>query len=593
MSFSSPPASTGTFSLIDLEGAVTAILVGCAFAWPRICAGLFSGIERQFRVLARKPKTATAVVGLTALLLRLAILPIHPIPIPFGADDFSNLLAADTFSHGRLTNLTPAMWIHFETIHIDMVPTYMTMYFPGQGLVLAAGKLLFGHPWFGVMIAGALMSSALCWMLQAWLPPSWALLGGFLAVMRLALFSYWTSTYHNGGPISAIGGALVLGSLPRFKQGKRLRHLLTMSAGAVILGVTRPYEGFLLCLPVFIYLLHWILTSQRPHIRTLLIRAIPALALLLAGIAWLGYYDYRAFGSPLTLPYTVNRNTYATAPYYVWQNPRPEPHYRHAEMRRFYKIDELDDYYRVHSPSGLVKMTIIKALRGIDFFTGVALIPPLFMLPWALGDRRIRFLVICLVILAAGMTIEIYLFPHYLAPFTSAFYAVGLQALRHLYQWKPGGQPVGRAMTHWLVSICVLMVVLRLFDKQLNCPVPERPVSTWICNWFGPDHFVTQRSVVAAKLEQLPGRQIAIVRYSPDHEPIDEWVFNAADIDRSKVIWARDMGDAENQELLRYYKDRKAWLVQPDLPSAEVTPYPMAGKVTAVPSVKPAAWAKM
>ena len=41
------------------------------------------------------------------------------------------------------------MWTHFETIHVSMVPTYMSMYFPGQGLVLAAGKVLFGNPWFG------------------------------------------------------------------------------------------------------------------------------------------------------------------------------------------------------------------------------------------------------------------------------------------------------------------------------------------------------------------------------------------------------------------------------------------------------------
>ncbi len=70
------------------------------------------------------------VVGLSGLGLRLAILPWCPIPLPFVPDDFSFLLASDTFSHGRLTNPTPAMWIHFESIHIDMLPTYMSMYFP-------------------------------------------------------------------------------------------------------------------------------------------------------------------------------------------------------------------------------------------------------------------------------------------------------------------------------------------------------------------------------------------------------------------------------------------------------------------------------
>ena len=86
----------------------------------------------RFGRLARKPVLSLLIVGLTPLLIRLALLPIHPFLPPFAPDDFSNLLAADTFAHGRLTNPTPAMWVHFETIHVDMVPTYTSMYFPAR-----------------------------------------------------------------------------------------------------------------------------------------------------------------------------------------------------------------------------------------------------------------------------------------------------------------------------------------------------------------------------------------------------------------------------------------------------------------------------
>jgi len=32
-----------------------------------------------------------------------------------------------------------------------------------------------------------------------------------------------------------------------------------------------------------------------------------------------------------------------------------------------------------------------------------------------------------------------------------------------------------------------------------------------------------------------------------------EWIHNAADIDGADVVWAADLGDAENQKLIEYY----------------------------------------
>src|SRR5664279_2278844 len=187
----SPDPQSGKASLMMIEGGLTLIAAAVAFGWPRLGSGFFSRAERTFGRLARRRGLAVAVVGFTALLLRLAILPVCPVPHPFIPNDFSYLLAADTFASGRLANPTPAMWMHFESIQISMQPTYMSMYFPGQGMVLGMGKLLFGHPWFGQLVVTAIMCSAVCWMLQAWLPPNWALLGGFLVVLRIGLFSFW------------------------------------------------------------------------------------------------------------------------------------------------------------------------------------------------------------------------------------------------------------------------------------------------------------------------------------------------------------------------------------------------------------------
>jgi hypothetical protein len=560
-----PSASENGSSLVLLEGGLTAIAIAAAFAWPRLGNTWITRIEQGFNKLARKRGLAVALVGIATFLLRLSILPILPVPLPFNPNDFSNSLAADTFAHGRLTNPTPAMWAHFESVHISMQPTYMTMYFPAEGLLLAAGKVLFGSPWIAVLCASALMCAAICWMLQAWLPPSWALLGGILAILRLGLFSYWINTYSGAGLISALGGALVLGALPRLVKTARFRYGLLLAVGIALLPLSRPYEGLLLCLPVAVVLGRWAFFGKnRPAPAVLLRRAAVPLLLIVAIGAWLGYYDYRAFGSPTTLPYTLNRETYAMAPYFIWQSARPAPHYRHELMRRFYYDVELTAYQRVHSWSLYLPMALEKIWATLQFYSGLALLVPIFMLRRVFHDRRTRFLVVCVLVLMAGNLIMIYMLPHYLAPFTAAFYAIGLQAMRHLRVWSAEGKPVGRALVRSAVVICVLMACVRPFAEPLGFRIPEWEATQWEGTWIGPEHFGVERAQIETQLEQLPGNQLVMVRYAPGHPPGNQWVYNNADIDGSKVVWAWDMGAADNLELVKYYHDRKVWLVEPD-----------------------------
>jgi hypothetical protein len=566
-------------ALILIEAGLTGLASVVVLAWPRIGFLFFGRAEQIVGGLARRKGMAVAVVGLSALLLRLAILPVCPIPLPFATDGLSFLLAADTFAHGRLANPTPAMWTHFESIHIAMQPTYMSMYFPAQGLVMAAGKVLFGHPWYGILICNALMCAAICWMLQAWLPPTWALLGGGLAILRLGLFSYWINTYAGAGAVSALGGALVLGALPRLTKTARFRYGVLMAVGIVLLLLTRPFEGVLLCLPVLVKICCWILVGKnRPNTFILFRRAAFPMTLIMAAGAWLGYYDYRAFGSPFTLPYTVARAAYATAPYYVWQSPHPVPNYRHEEMRRFYREIEQDGYEKLHSVSGFIPQTLTKfGWSLIAFYAGFALLPPLMIFRRVLLDRRLRFLVLCLPLWLGGVAMGIFLIPHYLAPFTAAFYALGLQAMRHLRFWKLEGKPTGLTLARLTVAVCIATAVLRLFAEPLQLIPSEWPGGEWIFWWNGPGHFGTERAEIECRLEQFPGPQLAIVRYSPKHYPLDEWIYNAADIDSSKVIWAREMDAASNLELIRYYKDREVWLVQPDSETERAIPYPIPG----------------
>src|SRR6266852_6363845 len=252
--------------LLIIECGLAILALIAAFARTKWGAWWFEPVERRFARLSRRRVLSVVLVGATTLGLRLLLLPILPIPDPAIHDEFSYLLAADTFAHGRLTNPPHPMWIHFETFHEIQRPTYASMYYPAQGLFLAFGQVVFGHPYWGVCLSTGLMCAAICWMLQGWLPAPWALLGGLLAVIRLGTFSYWMNSYW-GGSVAALGGALILGALPRIKRHARLRDIVIMALGFAIVANSRPYEGLFFSIPVIVALLLWMRNSNSPPAR--------------------------------------------------------------------------------------------------------------------------------------------------------------------------------------------------------------------------------------------------------------------------------------------------------------------------------------
>jgi hypothetical protein len=532
------------------------------------------------------------LVGAAAFTLSASLSLLGCLPQPRIHDEFSNLLAADTFAHGRLTNPTHPFWIHFESPHILQRPSYASKYPPGQGLFLALGQVLAGQPITGVWLSTALACAAVCWMLRAWLPPRWAVLGGFLAVLHPTMV-LWSQCYW-GGALAVCGGALLLGALRRILREPRPRDGFLLGVGLALLAVSRPFEGLALGLLAGVCFFAWrgsgfssklarsgrltqysVLSTQysvlgvpsselrrHPKLRRVLVTTgLPFLLVIVCTAAALGYYHARVTGHPLRLPYQVHDETYAAARPFWWLPPRPEPAYRHQELRDLHVGWELPSHEAQRSLAGLWQGCLSKAAVLFQGYFPYALFQlPLLALPWLYRHTWTRRGLTLLGLFAVVLLSETWMHPHYAAPAAGLVFLLIVQGLRavRLWRWR------GRAVGCWLVWACFALFLASL--PSYCTALTRLPCTGWHA----------ARARLLAELRQTGGRHVIFVRYQPGHSPHDEWVYNEADIDQAPVVWARELDAAQNQRLVEYFHDRRAWVLEADQPMPRLTPYSQA-----------------
>ena len=560
-------------NFFGLELLLVAIVTLIALSAPRFGSRFFLRIENRTRAIAVRPAAATVLAAIVPVGFRLLLLPVMPLPQPKIHDEFSHLLAADTFAHGRLVNPGLRCWEHFESFHINVTPAYVSMEPPLHGMMLAAGQVLFQTPWAGVVLEAVLMSALSTWMLYGWLRPYWALTGGLIVAVRFGVFSYWMNSYW-GGALAAAGGALVLGALPRLLRKPSVGSSFLMGLGAVVLAGTRPFEGLTVCMAVAAAFTV-ALVRRRLRFNTIAQQiAAPVLLTVIPAAAWYLYYNHRTTGDALKMAHQVNRAQYAVVPYWIWQPMKPAPAYNHQVMRKFFTEYEPEVFEKtIGNWRALLLHHVARKTRAfIFFFFTPALLIPTIVLFSVSSLRRLWIPGAVLAATCAGWFASTAGFlPHYAAPITSLVIALSMMGLRRIRVWGRDQGRTGLSLSRWLLASIGLMCMVRVSTAPWPQLLPDsyEQGRTW-AGAVGGDGFRR-----AMTLKELGGmRSLVFVRYAPDHTIHDEWVYNPADIQNATTILARDMGRDANRCVVEAYPGRKVWLLEPDLTPPKYSPYP-------------------
>jgi hypothetical protein len=519
--------------------ALALLLTGLTFlrAW----------LEPAARRLAERTAWCMLLLGLLPVVLRLLLLPRHPVPTPSGADDFSYLLLADTLRHFRLANPPHQFSRFFEAVFILQEPSYSSIFPLGQGIVLTLGWLLFGHPWAGVMLSVGALCALSYWMLRGWTTAGWSLAGGLLAVAAFGPLNQWMNLYW-GGAVSGIAGCLVFGALPRMREpvGRRSAAILGVGLGLQLL--TRPFEFALLCLCVAAYF--WRSVPRRLEITAAAIA--PFVILMLA-------QNHAVTGHWATMPYQLSRYQYGVPATFTFQ-PNPVPH---RELTPEQQLDYQAQSIIHGEGTDSVGAYIERWLDRVHFYRFFFFAPLYLALPFfipAVRQYRFAWVLGTLALFSLGANFYPYFYPHYIAALTCLMLLVAVTALARLR-----AAPL-------LLSICAAQF---LFWYGIHALASEnvflataRYETIDLINYNDPEG----RIAVNRKLDAAGGKQLVFVRYSPQHA-FHEWIHNDANIDAARTVWAADLGPAENAKLRAYFPDRTVWLAEPDALPPRVFPY--------------------
>lgn len=481
-------------------------------------------------------------------------------------DEFSYLLAADTFAAGRLTNPTPSHPEFFESFHILVEPSYCSKYPPGFPMLLAIGILLTSSPTFGLALSAALAGASVYYAARGIFSARWAFAPVMLVMLSVNAHVFWSLKYMPGW-ICVAASSLVLGACLRLRRRYAPGSTSVAGVGIVLLGMTRPYEGLIFTLACAIVFAVWkamnTVNSISPCSSSFLMRrGYQALTSLFmefrqAWAAWVMFaivmlggavgfccYNLATTGKATRLAYQVHESQYGLAPLLLsCDPPANEPNYHHREIERFHREVCLTDFIRLQSPAAYMediprRLSLLLSTLGMP----TAL---LALIGLVVGPRAKYFLASIFLAVAVSSLVVPWNMPHYFAcalPPIALLGALGLQQIGR----KFAGSMQQRS-DRTFAAVLGVQGLLLLAGCISLCTRPDTK-------------FHELRHQAITKLQQSDGKKLVFVRYSENHDLNEEWVYNAASLQRSEIVWARDMG-ARNIQLRGEFRDRNAFLL--------------------------------
>ena len=523
------------------------IAAGCA-AWliSRKAPFLITGVISWLGKISNRPALCVGLILATTLVVNIVCSAVR-YPHPMCHDEFSYLLGADTYASGRATNPTHPHWRHFETFHVISQPSYMSKYPPANAMFLAIGQTLTGHPIVGSWLSLALALVGLHWMLCGWMSRKWTLIGTLLLAVNVPMIMAWGQSYWGGG-IQMFGGALLFGALRRIvddskRSGPIWGYSLIMGIGASILAFSRPFEGLLVCGVAGIILAIWLIRKNEiPLGQKLTQTGVPAGIIGGLAFAVLLWNNVAVTGAITGLPYSVHSAQYESTNMFIWGALPEVPEYNLPRMKKFYTDWVRERQLDARSWQGYSQLIAGKLMllwRFFPFIGGICLIPL-----WYLVQKNawLKFAVLASagLILIEFQLVHSQTYPHYIAPIACLFYFAMFQGLRswEVISRKNKGQSL-------VLPTVICYSLLSLFVY---------------CFIIGTSESPSRYAALESKLEQIPGDHLVFVRYPEDHNFHMEMTGNKANIDQSKIVWANELSEADNRNLVDHFRGRQVWV---------------------------------